>query len=126
MPLTPEQQTRLAELPPLARDQVLTWLAMGDLILRREARKMLAPARASLSPLRHSPRRSSESVRILRIPNLVADWLATTFDDRKTYRGFLARCPRRGVGDYRPVLPLGVPSGDGSEGEETRPSSCSH
>jgi hypothetical protein len=26
VPLTPEQQTRLAELSPAVRDQVLTWL----------------------------------------------------------------------------------------------------
>ena len=87
-----EQQARLAELPPLARDQVLLWLAMGDPILLVEARKMLAPPRPRPSP----PRTLPEALERIRedpsFPPLAADWLATAFDDRKSWNGFKARC----------------------------------
>ena len=45
LPLTPEQQARLASLPAASRDQVLRWLATGDPILVAEARSKLAPPR---------------------------------------------------------------------------------
>ena len=45
LPLTPEQQARLAAMPAASRDQVLLWLATGDPILVAEARKKLAPLR---------------------------------------------------------------------------------
>ena len=45
LPLTPEQQARLASLPAASRDQVLRWLATGDPILVAEARSKLAPLR---------------------------------------------------------------------------------
>ena len=48
LPLTPEQQARLAAMPVASRDQVLLWLATGDPILVAEARKKLAPLRPHL------------------------------------------------------------------------------
>jgi hypothetical protein len=92
MPLTPEQQARLAELPEVARNQILLWLATGDAILLAEARKMLAPARPRPSP----PRTLPEALERIRenpaFPHLAADWLSSAFDDRKSYSGYLARC----------------------------------
>jgi hypothetical protein len=41
--LTAPEQARLRELPELAREQVLQWLATGDRICVGEARKLLAP-----------------------------------------------------------------------------------
>ena len=48
--LTPQEQVRLQELPEVARDRVLVWVASGDSILLKEARKLLAPPRPPEPP----------------------------------------------------------------------------
>ena len=58
LPLTPEQQARLAAMPAASRDQVLLWLATGDPILVAEARKKLAP-------LRPCPRGPADASRVV-------------------------------------------------------------
>lgn len=92
MPLTPEQKTRLDAMPAAARDQVLTWLMLGDPILVAEARKLLAPPQ----PRPEAPRTLPEILDRIRedpsFPALAADWLSEALGDRKSYSGFLRRC----------------------------------
>jgi hypothetical protein len=92
VPLTPEQQVRLAELPAAARDQTLIWLATGDPILMAEARKRLVPPRPRADPPRTLPEALGRVREDPSFPALAADWLARAFNDRKSYGGFLARC----------------------------------
>ena len=92
LPLTPEQQARLAAMPAASRDQVLLWLATGDPILVAEARSKLAPL-----PLRpEAPKTLPELLGRIRedpsYPALAASGLAAAFNDPKSYNGFLARC----------------------------------
>jgi hypothetical protein len=74
------------------RDQILTWLMLGDPILMREARAKLAPPR----PRPAAPRTLPEAIERIREdpshPGLVAAWLARDLGDPKSYNGFLARC----------------------------------
>ncbi len=102
MPLTPEQHARLMELPEASRDQVLTWLALGDPILVAEANKRLAPPR----PRPVAPRTLPEVLDRIRedptFPALAADWLASAFDDRKSWTGFKARCEEAWRGELNP------------------------
>jgi hypothetical protein len=92
LPLTPEQQARLDAMPAAARDQVLTWLMLGDPILVAEAQKKLVPPR----PRPEAPRTLPEVLTRIRedpsFPALAADWLASALGDRKSYSGFKARC----------------------------------
>jgi hypothetical protein len=92
LPLTPEQKARLDAMPAASRDQVLTWLALGDPILVAEARKLLAPPR----PRPETPRTLPEVLGRIRedpsFPALAADWLASSLQDQKSYSGFKARC----------------------------------
>jgi hypothetical protein len=77
---------------PGVRDQILTWLMLGDPILMREARAKLAPPRPKpeapttlpgiLARIREDPS----------YPGQAAAWLARDFSDPKSYNGFLARC----------------------------------
>jgi hypothetical protein len=77
---------------PGVRDQILTWLMLGDPILMREARAKLAPPR----PKPAAPRTLPEAIERIREdpshPGLVAAWLARDLGDTKSYNGFLARC----------------------------------
>jgi hypothetical protein len=103
LPLPLEQATRLAELPPATRDQILGWLATGDLILASEARKFPAPpmARPGLSQsLPEVLRRIREDPTF---PAMAASGLARELGDEKSYSGFLARCTEAwGGARYRP------------------------
>jgi hypothetical protein len=90
--LTPEEKARLDAMDPGVRDQILTWLMLGDPILMREARAKLTPPR----PRPEAPRTLPEVLGRIRedpsFPSLAADWLASTLEDRKSYSGFKARC----------------------------------
>jgi hypothetical protein len=92
LPLTPDEQARLAGLPPAARDQVLTWLATADPILVGEARKLLAPPLARPK----TPATLPELLRRLpedpTFPAMAADWLGRALGDTRSYAGYLARC----------------------------------
>jgi hypothetical protein len=92
LPLTSEQKARLDAMPAAARDQVLTWLMLGDPILVSEARKRLTPPR----PRPEAPRTLPEVLSRIRedpsFPALAADWLSSALGDRKSYSGFKARC----------------------------------
>jgi Helix-turn-helix domain len=98
LPLTPEQQTRLAALPTASRDQVLLWLATGDPILVAEARSKLALPR----PRPEVPKTLPELLGRIRedpsYPALAASGLAAALQDPKSYSGYLRRCEeaRRG------------------------------
>jgi hypothetical protein len=90
--LTPEEKARLEAMDPGVRDQILTWLMLGDPILMREVRAKLVPPR----PRPETPRTLPELLSHIRddpaFPALAADWLAKTFGDQKSYSGFKARC----------------------------------
>jgi hypothetical protein len=90
--LTPEEKARLEAMDPGVRDQILTWLMLGDPILMREVRAKLAPSR----PRPEAPRTLPEVLGRIRedpsFPALAADWLASALQDRKSYSGFKARC----------------------------------
>jgi hypothetical protein len=92
VPLTPEQQARLAALPTASRDQVLLWLATGDRILVAEARCKLAPPR----PRPEAPKSLPELLGRIRedpsYPALAACELARALGDAKSYSGYLSRC----------------------------------
>src|SRR5512135_2882806 len=45
LPLTPEEKATLEAIDPGVRDQILTWLMLGEPILMREAKAKLAPPR---------------------------------------------------------------------------------
>ena len=92
LPLTPEQQARLAAMPVASRDQVLLWLATGDPILVAEARKKLAPLRPLLRHRGRCPSCWGGSRENPSYPALAAAGLAAALDDPKSYNGFLARC----------------------------------
>jgi hypothetical protein len=95
--LTPDQQNRLAELPEATRDQVLTWLALGDPILRGEAGRLLAPRRES-RPI-EGPKTVPELIERLGespgYPIMGASWLARELGDVKSqayYQKVLTEC----------------------------------
>jgi hypothetical protein len=92
LPLTPEQKARLDAMPAAARDQVLTWLMLGDPILVAEANKLLAPPRSRPETPRTLPEVLSRIREDPSFPALAADWLASALGDRKSYSGFKARC----------------------------------
>jgi hypothetical protein len=102
LPLTPEQQARLAALPAASRDQVLLWLATGDPILVAEARSKLAPPR--LQP--EAPKTLPELLGRIRedpsYPALAASGLAAAFQDPKSYSGYLRRCEDAWRGELTP------------------------
>ena len=82
---------------------VLTWLLTGDRILVAEARKKLVPP-----PQRpEAPRTLPEVLGRIRedpsFPSLAADWLASSFQDRKSYSGFKARCEEAWRGELHPA-----------------------
>jgi hypothetical protein len=76
---------------PAVRDQILTWLMLGDPIMLREAKAKLAP------PRRPPPAPATTAEAIARVredpsfPWLVASLLCQEFSDYKSYSGFLAR-----------------------------------
>jgi hypothetical protein len=82
----------LEAMDPGVRDQILTWLILGESILMREARAKLAPPRPKpeapttlpgiLARIREDPS----------YPGLAAAWLARDLSDPKSYNGFLAQC----------------------------------
>jgi hypothetical protein len=84
--LTPGQQSRLAELPDSTRDRVLTWLALDDPILRREAERLLTVRQESRGP---APRTLPELLeRIGESPGYAAmgaSWMAEEFGDVKSW-----------------------------------------
>src|SRR5271166_979588 len=102
LPLTPEQQARLAAMPVASRDQVLLWLATGDPILVAEARKKLAPLR----PCPEAPRTLPELLGRIRedpsYPALAASALAAALQDQKSYSGYLRRCEEAWRGELNP------------------------
>ena len=102
LPLTPEQQARLAAMPVASRDQVLLWLATGDPILVAEARKKLAP----LQPCPEAPRTLPELLGRIRehpsYPTLAASGLAAALQDQKSYSGYLRRCEEAWRGELNP------------------------
>ena len=102
LPLTPEQQARLAAMPAASRDQVLLWLATGDPILVAEARKKLAPLR----PCPEAPRTLPELLGRIRedpsYPALAASGLAAALQDQKSYSGYLRRCEEAWRGELNP------------------------
>ena len=102
LPLTPEQQARLAALPAASRDQVLIWLATGDPILVAEARSKLAPPR----PQPEAPKTLPELLGRIRenpsYPALAASGLAAALQDQKSYSGYLRRCEEAWRGELNP------------------------
>ena len=102
LPLTPEQQARLAAMPAASRDQVLLWLATGDPILVAEARKKLAPLR----PCPEAPQNLPELLGRIRedpsYPALAASGLAAALQDQKSYSGYLRRCEEAWRGELNP------------------------
>ncbi len=102
LPLTPEQQARLAAMPAASRDQVLLWLATGDPILVAEARKKLAP----LQSCPEAPRTLPELLGRIRedpsYPALAASGLAAALQDQKSYAGYLRRCEEAWRGELNP------------------------
>jgi len=102
LPLTPEQQARLAAMPVASRDQVLLWLATGDPILVAEARKKLAP----LQSCPEAPRTLPELLGRIRedpsYPALAASGLAAALQDQKSYAGYLRRCEEAWRGELNP------------------------
>jgi len=102
LPLTPEQQARLAAMPAASRDQVLLWLATGDPILVAEARKKLAPLRPHLE----APKTLLELLGRIRedpsYPALAASGLAAALQDQKSYSGYLRRCEEAWRGELNP------------------------
>ena len=102
LPLTPEQQARLAAMPVASRDQVLLWLATGDPILVAEARKKLAPLRPHLE----APKTLLELLGRIRedpsYPALAASGLAAALQDQKSYSGYLRRCEEAWRGELNP------------------------
>ena len=102
LPLTPEQQARLAALPAASRDQVLLWLATGDPILVAEARSKLAPLR----PQPEAPKTLPELLGRIRedpsYPALAASGLAAALQDQKSYSGYLRRCEEAWRGELNP------------------------
>ena len=102
LPLTPEQQVRLASLPAASRDQVLRWLATGDPILVAEARSKLAPLR----PQPEAPQTLPELLGRIRqdpsYPALAASGLAAALQDQKSYTGYLRRCEEAWRGELSP------------------------
>ena len=102
LPLTPEQQARLASLPAASRDQVLRWLATGDPILVAEARSKLAPLR----PQPEAPKTLPELLGRIRqdpsYPAMAASGLAAALQDQKSYAGYLRRCEEAWRGELNP------------------------
>ena len=102
LPLTPEQQARLAAMPAASRDQVLLWLATGDPILVAEARSKLAPPR----PQPEAPKTLPELLGRIRedssYPALAASGLAAALQDQKSYSGYLRRCEEAWRGELNP------------------------
>ena len=98
LPLTPEQQARLAAMPAASRDQVLLWLATGDPILVAEARNKLAPLRLRLEAPKTLPELLGRIREDPSYPALAASGLAAALQDQKSYSGYFAAARRRGVG----------------------------
>ena len=102
LPLTPEQQARLAAMPVASRDQVLLWLATGDPILVAEARKKLAPLRPCPEAPRTLARVVGEDREDPSYPALAASGLAAALQDQKSYSGYLRRCEEAWRGELNP------------------------
>jgi helix-turn-helix protein len=102
VPLTSQQASRLEELSPAMREQVLSWIATRDPVLTAEAHKVLAPA--------PKPKPAPQSVpellaRIQDDPTYVAqaaEALARCFNDRKSWRAFHKVCERAWRGELPP------------------------
>jgi hypothetical protein len=97
MGLTPGQQSRLAELPDATRDRVLTWLALDDPILRREAERLLVPRHVT-RPI-EGPKTVPELIERLGespgYPVMGASWIARELGDMKSqayYTKVLTEC----------------------------------
>ena len=102
LPLTPEQQARLAAMPAASRDQVLLWLATGDPILVAEARKKLAPLRPHLEAPKTLPELLGRIREDPSYPALAASGLAAALQDQKSYSGYLRRCEEAWRGELNP------------------------
>ena len=102
LPLTPEQQARLAAMPVASRDQVLLWLATGDPILVAEARKKLAPLRPHLEAPKTLPELLGRIREDPSYPALAASGLAAALQDPKSYAGYLRRCEEAWRGELNP------------------------
>jgi hypothetical protein len=103
VPLTPQEQDRLAELPEVTRDLVLAWLMSGDRILMAEARKKLAPPRPRPEAPKTLPEVLGRICEDPSFPALAADWLASALQDQKSYSGFKARCEEAWRGELNPA-----------------------
>ena len=102
LPLTPEQQAKLAAMPAASRDQVLLWLATGDPILVAEARKKLAPLRPHLEAPKTLPELLGRIREDPSYPALAASGLAAALQDQKSYSGYLRRCEEAWRGELNP------------------------
>jgi len=102
LPLTPEQQARLAAMPAASRDQVLLWLATGDPILVAEARSKLAPPRPHLEAPKTLPELLGRIREDPSYPALAASGLAAALQDQKSYAGYLRRCEEAWRGELNP------------------------
>ena len=102
LPLTPEQQARLAAMPVASRDQVLLWLATGDPILVAEARKKLAPLRPHLEAPKTLPELLGRIREDPSYPAMAASGLAAALQDQKSYAGYLRRCEEAWRGELNP------------------------
>jgi hypothetical protein len=102
LPLTPEEQARLDAMDPGVRDQILTWLMLGDPILMREVRAKLAPPR----PKPKAPQSLPELLANIRTdpsyPAAAAQALSQTLGDAKSYSGYLRRCEEAWRGELEP------------------------
>ena len=96
LPLTPEQQARLAAMPVASRDQVLLWLATGDPILVAEARKKLAPLGLTSRPPRPCPSCWGGSERTRPTPPWRHPVWQQLFKTKNPIRGTCAAVRRRG------------------------------
>ena len=102
LPLTPEQQARLAAMPAASREQVLLWLATGDPILVAEARAKLVPPRPHLEVPKTLPELLGRIRENPSYPALAAAGLAGAFQDQKSYSGYLRRCEEAWRGELKP------------------------
>ncbi|HWT78196.1 MAG TPA: helix-turn-helix domain-containing protein [Candidatus Methylomirabilis sp.] len=102
VPLTPEQQARLAAMPAASREQVLRWLATGDRVLVAEAMSKLRLQPETPQPPQTVPELLGRIRQDPSYPALAASGLAAAFQDQKSYSGYLRRCEEAWRGELNP------------------------